>query len=136
MSWNDFIAWLRERGIMRLVPGLFANADDFEVWLDDGDGLPQLLTDDKNNLVDKPLFCVAAADDADHLQLLVVEAYDPDIGFPRGGVDYRTWNEVTIECLSPNKIRMTIGPVNWGETGELAAWMHRKGLTLEQLSIL
>lgn len=135
MQWDDFITWLRERGVMRLIPGLFANVDDIEVWADDDDGHRPLRESEKNNSVASPLFCFAALDAEGRLQLLVVETLDPE-SVPVNGIDYRDWEEVVMERLAPHRLRITMGPVTWGEAGELAAWMHRKSLTIQQLAVL
>ncbi len=138
MQWNDFVSWLRERGVMHMIPGLFANVDEIDVWADDDDGHYPLTTEsEKNNSVVNPLFCFAACDAEDRLQVLVVEAFDQEeFGLPPSGIDYRIWIEVVMECLAPHRLRITFGPVSSGETGELATWMERKGLTLQQLAVL
>lgn len=136
MQWNDFITWLRERGIMHLIPGLFANVDDFDVWVDDEDGHEPLPKEHRDNFFNHPLFCFAALDSQDHLQLLVVESTDFTHDLPTNGIDYRPWTEVVLERLAPHRLRMTLGRVYSGEAGELAAWLERKDLTLQQLVIV
>jgi hypothetical protein len=130
MQWDDFIIWLRARGVMRMIPGLFANVDEIDVWADDDDGHRPLTDTQKDGSISNPLFCFAARDAAGRLQLLVVEALDPQ-DMPFNGIDYRTWEEVVMERLAPHRMRITLGRAESGHAGELAAWLERKGLTLQ-----
>ncbi|NMP24596.1 hypothetical protein [Sulfobacillus harzensis] len=110
----------------------------FEVWADGEDGHRPLMTElEKDNSVGNPLFCFAALDADERLQLLLVDSLDVEnVGYPLDGIDYRIWTEVVLERLAPERLRITFGRVSQGKSGELAEWLTRKGLTLEQLAIL
>lgn len=136
MQWNDFISWLRERGVLHLIPGLFARVDDFDVWVDDEDGRSPVPESERHTFFDDPLFCFAALDADERLHLIVVEASNPVFGHAAHGIDYRLWTEVVMERLAPHRLRMTLGRVDSGQAGALAAWMERHGLMLPQLAIL